>query len=65
MKNIYCKILLHLEDIEHVVHSVVLGDPLDETVIRKNKPKLREAYWAEDISDVTIVCINNVDIDNY
>jgi len=63
-RQLSTKVLIHLKDIELIMRSVVLGDPLDEMVIKKNKPKIREARWAEDISDVTIVCID-VDNDNY
>ena len=53
-------LLVDLKDVGHVVRHVMFHEPLDETVIKKNKPKLREAYWAKDISDVTIVCIDDI-----
>lgn len=51
--------LVDLKDVEHVVRHVMFHEPLDVSVIKKNKPKMRESKWARNISDVSIVCFND------
>jgi len=59
-KPVYKKYYVSLKNLSAFLDSVIVDEHCDESLLYKNLPKLREAYWARDLCDVAIVCIDDI-----